>query len=83
MGIVLLKCSVTQKVYPTRIQMDQGTFSDLANDLIGSSYCPYCKVHHEWRTSQAMYADAFASADKKEETAQSGRKTDKPQSHIS
>jgi len=47
MGIVLLKCSVTQKVYPTRIQMDQGTFSDLANDLIGSSYCPYCKVHHE------------------------------------
>jgi hypothetical protein len=59
MGIVLLKCSVTQKVYPTRIQIDQGTFSDLAGDLLGSSYCPYCRVQHVWRTSQAMYVDAL------------------------
>lgn len=83
MGIVLLKCSVTQKVYPTGIQIDQGTFSDLAGDLLGSSYCPYCRVQHVWRTSQAMYVDAFAPADREEKASQLGRPTDQPLSDES
>jgi hypothetical protein len=60
MGVVLVRCPVTHRMFSTRIHLDREIFKELGQELIGSSPCPYCKVNHHWQPGDAMYVDAFA-----------------------
>jgi hypothetical protein len=52
MGLVMVKCPATGRVNSTGIEMDAARFRRTAV-FFGRSYCPACRVAHEWFAGDA------------------------------
>ena len=56
MGLVMVKCPVTGRVNSTGIEMDAARFRRTPV-FFGRSYCPACRVEHEWFARDAWVAE--------------------------
>jgi hypothetical protein len=56
MGLVKVKCPVTGRVNSTGIEMDAARFRRTPV-FFGRSYCPACRVEHEWFAGDAWVAE--------------------------
>ena len=52
MGLVMVKCPATGRVNSTGIEMDAARFRRTPV-FFGRSYCPACRVEHEWFAGDA------------------------------
>jgi hypothetical protein len=52
MGFVMVKCPATGRVNSTGIEMDAARFRRMPV-FFGRSYCPACRVEHEWFAADA------------------------------
>ena len=52
MGFVMVKCPATGRVNSTGIEMDAARFRRTPV-FFGRSYCPACRVEHEWFAGDA------------------------------
>jgi hypothetical protein len=56
MGLVMVKCPATGRVNSTGIEMDAARFRRTPV-FFGRSYCPACRVEHEWFAGDAWVAE--------------------------
>jgi hypothetical protein len=56
MGFVMVKCPATGRVNSTGIEMDAARFRRTPV-FFGRSYCPACRVEHEWFARDAWVAE--------------------------
>ena len=61
MGVPLVKCPKTGKMFSTGIQADAETVKNL-REVQHRSRCPHCGTDHLWLPRDAVYADALAPA---------------------
>ena len=57
MGLVMVKCPVTGRVNSTGIEMDAARFRRTPV-FFGRSYCPACRVEHEWFAGDAWVEES-------------------------
>ena len=59
MGILLVKCPKTGKMFSTGIQADAETIKNLP-EVHTRSRCPHCGVVHIWLPHEAVFTHAIA-----------------------
>jgi hypothetical protein len=59
MGVLLVKCPVTEKEFSTGINADQASLVGL-RAIVSASICPHCGAEHAWRVEDTRYVDANA-----------------------
>lgn len=62
MGVLVIKCSNTDREFSTGIQADWDTLARLDNPVL-KERCPFCKTEHSWTPDDAKIVDAIPPAD--------------------
>jgi hypothetical protein len=62
MGLVMVKCPATGRVNSTGIEMDAARFRRTPV-FFGRSYCPACRVEHEWFAADAWVEEPARALD--------------------
>jgi hypothetical protein len=60
MGIVMMRCPATGRAISTGIDTDPVRFSRTVV-FMGRTFCPHCRVEHEWFARDAWVAPARES----------------------
>jgi hypothetical protein len=58
MGVLVVKCPQTGKMFSTGIQADAETFQNLPQ-VQTRSKCPHCGLDHLWRQRDAVLSDGL------------------------
>jgi hypothetical protein len=59
MGVLILKCPITGKMFSTGIQADAETVKSLPQ-VQTRSRCPHCRADHLWWPQDAVFSPALA-----------------------
>lgn len=57
MGIMMVKCPKTGRAIPTGTEIDQASFNRTPV-FFGRTFCPICKIDHEWFAKDAWVSEA-------------------------
>lgn len=60
MGIVMISCPETQRAISTDIRVDRASFNSKPV-FFSSTFCPLCRVKHEWFAKDAWVCDSAAA----------------------
>ena len=61
MGIVMIRCPKTRRAISTGMQVDRATFHSTPV-FFSRTYCPLCRMTHEWFAKDAWVCDSGAAA---------------------
>jgi hypothetical protein len=56
MGVLMLQCPTTGRVFATGVNTDKATFDQIP-DTISTARCPHCGQAHPWRPADARLLD--------------------------
>ena len=59
MGLVMVRCPATGRVIATGMEMEGSRFRRMPV-FFGRSYCPACRVEHEWFAGHAWVEESAA-----------------------
>jgi hypothetical protein len=62
MGIMMLRCPMTDRNFSTGINADRDSFR-LISDAMIVARCPYCARDHAWRPNDAWLAESIPSSE--------------------
>ncbi len=57
MGKIMIRCPQTGQTIETGMEMDAARFQRMPV-FFSRSYCPHCRIHHEWFAAHAWVADS-------------------------
>ena len=63
MGVLMLKCSITDREFSTDIHIDEDTFRGLP-DIVSKARCPHCGLMHSWWTREARLVESYLPFDR-------------------
>jgi len=58
MGVLLVKCPLTEKEFSTGINADRDSLIGL-RAIVTRSFCPHCGAEHAWRLEDTRYVEAI------------------------
>jgi hypothetical protein len=58
MGVLMLRCPMTDRGFATGVNIDEATFRRMP-DTISMARCPYCGQEHPWRPNDARLLEAI------------------------
>ena len=65
MGLLMIKCPNTGRVISTGRRTDQTSFERSAV-FFGRTYCPFCRISHEWFAKEAWISERDRESHPKE-----------------
>ncbi len=61
MGVLMIKCPATGRDIATGIETDRRSFTRTPV-FFSRTYCPFCRINHEWFAKQAWVRERSAAA---------------------
>lgn len=62
MGIIMINCPKTERVISTGLAIDATRFNR-SPVFFGRTYCPMCRIAHEWFARDAWISETQRAAD--------------------
>jgi len=62
MGVLLIRCPIAGREFPTGIETDRDSF-ELIPDTLAQSQCPFCGTRHWWSKRDARLSELGAPAE--------------------
>jgi hypothetical protein len=81
MGVLMLRCPMTDRNFSTGINTDRDRFR-LIPDAMSAARCPYCRLDHIWRPRDAWLMESFPPGELVENRVPSVTETVPPQLAI-